>query len=224
MKYCTLALALAAAPAFAGEAPVSAPAPAPIVTSAPDARAGWFLGLKGSALWMEDIGYTADLGLGNLEIDSNFKTGWGVTMPFGYRFDNGFSLGASAGYYTADLDDVTVKFRGETLGDVDLDADPSLIPLLANVAYSFNLTESLSMTLGGGAGIAWHEFDLDEIEGYRYDSSSDGWDFSWQLFGGFNYNVAPNTDLTLGYRYISTETDVDDLKGHNVEAGVVIRF
>jgi hypothetical protein len=112
MKYCTLALALAASSAFAGEAPVSAPAPAPMVTSVADSRAGWFLGLKGSALWMEDIGYSAETGFGNLEIDSNFKTGWGVTMPFGYRFDNGFSLGASAGYYTADLDDVTVKFRG----------------------------------------------------------------------------------------------------------------
>jgi len=224
MKYASLALILAASTAFAGEAPVSAPAPAPIITSAPEVNGGWFVGVKGSALWLEDVGYSVGTGFGDLEIDSNFKTGWGVTVPFGYRFNNGLSLGASAGYYTADLDDVTVKLDGDTLGDVDLDADPSLVPLLLNVAYSFNLTESLSLSLGGGAGVAWHEFALDEIAGIDYDASSDGWDFSWQLFGGFNYAVAPNTDLTLGYRYISTETDFDDLKGHNVEAGVVIRF
>jgi opacity protein-like surface antigen len=224
MKYCTLALALAAAPAFAGEAPAPAPAPAPVVADLADSRAGWFLGVKGSALWMDNISYTADAGLGNISIDSDFEVGWGVTVPFGYRFDNGLSLGASVGYYYADMDSVTVRYRGRELGDVNIDADPAMVPILANVAYSFGLTEALSMTLGAGLGISWHEFDLDNVEGYRYDSSSDGWDFSWQLFGGFNYSVAPSTDLTLGYRFIASDSDVDDLRGHNLEAGVVIRF
>jgi len=226
MKFTPLFLALAAVPAFAGDSRMSAPASssAPVLSGGVSAPSGWYAGVVGSALWMEDIGYNVDFPFGDLEIDSNFKTGWGVTIPFGYRFSNGFSLGMSAGYYTADLDDVTIKFDGDTLGDVRIDADPSLVPLLANVSYSIGLTEALSLNLGGGVGVAYHEFDLDEIEGFRYDSSSDGWDFSWQVFGGFSYNVAQNTDLTIGYRYIFTETDVDDLKGHNVEAGVIVRF
>jgi opacity protein-like surface antigen len=224
MKYCTLAFALAAAPAFAGEAPAPAPAPAPVISNLDDSRAGWFLGLKGSALWMDNISYTADAGLGNISVDSDFETGWGITVPFGYRFDNGLSLGASVGYYYADMDSVTVRYRGRELGDVNIDADPAMVPILANVAYSFSLTEALSMTLGAGLGISWHEFDLDQVEGYRYDSSSDGWDFSWQLFGGFSYSVSQNADLTLGYRYIASDSDVDDLRGHNIEAGVVFRF
>jgi len=228
MKYCSLALALATiaptAASFAGEAPVSAPAPAPVVSSMPSVDSAWFVGVKGSALWLEDIGYSVGTVFGDLEIDSNFKTGWGVTVPFGYRFSNGLSLGASVGYYTADLDNVTVKLDGDTLGDIDLDADPSLVPMLLNVAYSFRLTDALSLNLGAGAGVAWHEFDLDEIAGIDYDASSDGWDFSFQAFGGFNYSISANTDLTLGYRYVQTDTDVDTLHGHNVEAGFVVRF
>lgn len=227
MKYCSFALALAVAPVatlIAGEAPVSAPAPAPIITSAPNATSGWFLGVKGSALWVEDIGYTVDTQFGSVQIDGDFDIGWGATVPFGYRFDNGFSLGASVGYYTADLNRVQVRLDGNSLGKLSLDADPAVVPILVNTAYSFSLTEALTLTLGAGIGVAWHEFDLDRIQSLRYDASFDGWDLSFQGFGGFGYALSPTTDLTLGYRYIHTETDENAIQGHNLEAGVVIRF
>ena len=225
MKSTLFVLALTAAPAvFGGEAPVSAPAPAPVVSSPAPAKSGWFLGAKGSALWVDDIGYTVDTAFGDVGLNASYDVGWGVTMPFGYRFDSGFSLGSSVGYYSADVDDLTVKWKGDTLGNLDIDADPSMVPILANAAYSFNLTESLSMTLGAGIGVAWSEFDVDRIAGIDYDFSTDGWNLSFQAFGGFNYTVTPNTDLTLGYRYVQTETDEDSIQGHNVEAGFVIRF
>ncbi len=145
-------------------------------------------------------------------------------MPFGYRFSNGFSLGASVGYYTADLDRVTVRLNGEKLGNLSLEADPAVVPILANAAYSFSLTDSLTLTIGAGVGVAWHEFDLDRIASVDYDASFDGWDVSFQGFSGFNYSISPTTDLTLGYRFIHTETDQDAIQGHNLEAGVIIRF
>lgn len=223
MKPTVLVLALAVAPAvFGGEAP--APAPAPAISSPAPAQAGWFLGAKGSALWVDDIGYTVDTSFGDVGLNASYDVGWGVTLPFGYRFDNGFSLGASVGYYSADVDNLTVKWKGDTLGDLDIDADPSMVPILANAAYSFSLTEALSMTLGAGIGVAWSEFDVDRIAGIDHDFSVDGWNLSFQAFGGFNFEVAPNTDLSLGYRYVQTETDEDSIQGHNVEAGVVIRF
>jgi len=225
MKYCSIILSLAAASSvFAGVTTTSAPASAPSVTRAPSAPGSWFMGVQGSALWLEDFGYSTETNLGTIGIDASFDVGWGATIPFGYRFDNGFSLGGSVGYYTADLDSVEVSFRGRKLGDLGLDADPSMVPIMANASYSFQLSDSLSLTLGAGAGVAWSEFDLDQIAGFDYDSSVDGWDFSFQGFSSLNYSLNQTTDFTLGYRYIQTETDEDSIQGHNVEAGIIVRF
>lgn len=231
MKFRSLILSLAAlAPAsltvaIAGEEPVSASTPAPVVTSAPVvAASGWFTGIQGSALWLEDMGYSTNTALGTVGLDASFDVGWGVTIPFGYRFDNGFSLGASVGYYTAGLDTISVSLRGDKLGEIGLDADGTAVPILLNASYSFQLSDTLSFSLGAGAGVAWSEFDLDEIAGVDLDASVDGWDFSFQGFSSLNYSLNQTTELSLGYRYIQTETDADSIQGHNLEAGVIVRF
>jgi opacity protein-like surface antigen len=231
MKFRSLILSLAAlAPvsftvAVAGESPVSSPAPAPLVSPAPlVAASGWFSGIQGSALWLEDMGYSTSTAFGTVGIDASFDVGWGVTIPFGYRFDNGFSLGASVGYYTAGLDTVSVSLSGDKLGELNLDADGTAVPILLNTSYSFQLSDTLSFSLGAGAGVAWSEFALDQIGGVDVDASVDGWDFSFQGFSSLNYSVNQTTELSLGYRYIQTETDADSIQGHNVEAGVIVRF
>ncbi|MFN0127239.1 MAG: outer membrane beta-barrel protein [Verrucomicrobiales bacterium] len=226
IKYQSIALVLAIAPfsaVVAGEPAAPAPPP-PVVTTYSEPDSGWFVGVKGGALWVEDLGYTRDTGIGSVQIDTDFDIGWGATVPFGYRLGNGFSIGASVGYYTADLNRATVRLDGENLGKLSLDADPAVVPILANAAYSFSLTDALTLTVGAGIGVAWSEFDLDRIESIRYDASFDGWNLSFQGFSGFNYSVNESTEITLGYRYIHSETDEDAIQGHNLEAGVVIRF
>lgn len=188
------------------------------------AAGGWFAGIRGSALWLEDIGYITDTRLGSIGLDATFDVGWGLTVPFGYQFTNGFALGGSLGYYSAGIDEISVLYRGRRVGEVGLDADASTLPMLFNASYQFRLSDALSFTLGAGAGLAWSQLDVDDIGGQDYDLSVDGWDFSFQGFGGFNYSVRPNADLSLGYRYIQSETDEDSLQGHNLEAGVVIKF
>lgn len=226
MKYQSIAFVLAVAPfsaVVAGEPAAPAPPP-PVVTTYSQPDEGWFVGVKGSALWVEDLGYSKDTRLGNVQIEADFDVGWGATVPFGYRFGNGFSVGASVGYYTADLNSARVHIDGDNIGKVSLDADPAVVPILANAAYSFSLTDALTLTVGAGIGVAWSEFDLDFVQGTRYDVSFDGWNLSFQGFSGFNYSVNESTDLTLGYRYIHSETDEDAIQGHNLEAGVIIRF
>jgi opacity protein-like surface antigen len=185
---------------------------------------GWFAGIRGSALWLEDIGYLTSTQIGSVGLEADFEVGWGVTVPFGYQFSNGFGLGGSLGYYTAGVDEVSVLFRGRHVGEVGVDADVSTLPILLNASYQFRLSDALSLTLGAGAGVAWSELEIDDVGGRDYDLSTDGWDFSFQGFGSVNYSVSPTADLTVGYRYIQTETDEDSLQGHNLEAGVVIKF
>lgn len=221
----SVAALLGAGSALAGDGYYNQPAAggSPLYGDA-SASGGWFAGVRGSALWLEDIGYITDTGLGSIGLDATFEVGWGVTAPFGYQFSNGFALGGSLGYYSAGIDEISVLYRGRHVGEVGLDADASTLPMLFNASYQFRFSDTLSLTLGAGAGLAWSQLDIDDVGGRDYDLSVDGWDFSFQGFGSFNYSVSQSADLTLGYRYIQTETDEDSLQGHNLEAGVVIKF
>lgn len=220
----TLSAVLAASSAVAGVAPYSDSAASPLYDGGEAAAGGLFVGLKGSALWLEDMGYLTTTSVGTVGLEAEFDVGWGTTIPFGYQFANGVSLGGSIGYYTAGVDEMSVLFRGRYVGDVNLDADAKSVPLFFNASYDFKLSDTLSLTLGAGAGVAWTEFSVDEVAGVDYDLSTDGWNFGFQGFGSMNYSVNPTTDLTLGYRYIQTELDEDSIQGHNVEAGVVVHF
>lgn len=216
---------LGAGSALAGDAYYNQPAEGGSTLYGDSASSGGsFVGVRGSALWLEDIGYITDTGLGSVGLDATFDVGWGVTVPFGYQFSCGFALGGSLGYYSAGIDEISVLYRGRHVAEVGLDAEASTLPMLLNASYQLRFTDAFSLTLGAGAGVAWSQLEIDDINGRDYDLSVDGWDFSFQGFGSFNYSVSQTADLTLGYRYIQTETDEDSLQGHNVEAGVVIKF
>jgi len=220
----SLAALLTASAALAGESYSQAggsPLYNPVGGSS---QSGWFLGLKGSALWLEDMGYLTNTSAGSIGLEADFEVGWGATIPFGYQFANGFGLGGSLGYYSAGLDEVSVLFRGRRVTDVSLDSDLRSVPMFFNASYDLSLTESLSLTLGAGAGLAWTELDIDGVGGRDYDLSTDGWNFGFQGFSSLNYSINPTTALSVGYRYIQTELDEDSVQGHNLEAGVVVRF
>lgn len=216
-------MALTTLPVVAGDPYYSQSGGSPLYGGVTD-QGGWFVGARGSALWLEDIGYLTTTSLGSVGLDATFEVGWGVTIPIGYQFSSGWALGASAGYYSAGIDEISVLYRGRQVAEVGGDAEVSTLPLLFNAAYSFRLTDTLSLTLGAGAGLAWSQLEIDNIRGRDYDLSVDGWDFSFQGFGSFNFSVTRSADLSLGYRYIQTETEEDSLQGHNLEAGVVIKF
>lgn len=220
----TLSAVLAASSAVAGVATYSDSAASPLYDGGAPGMGGWSLGLKGSALWLEDMGYLTTTSIGTVGLEADFDVGWGAIIPFSYQFANGISLGGSIGYYTAGVDEMSVLFRGRYMGDVNLDADAKTVPLFFNASYDFKLSDTLSLTLGAGAGLAWNEFSVDEIAGVDYDLSTDGWNFGFQGFGSVNYSMNQTTDLTLGYRYIQTELDEDSIQGHNLEAGVVVHF
>lgn len=206
----TSCLLIAAGDSFAGTA-AKAPVMAP-----PPSDAGWYFGLNGGFLWIDDATF------GNAHLD--FDTGWGAHAAVGYRFDNGISLGLSSGYLNGEFDSISGP-RGNRVG---VSADLRIVPITFNAAYSLKLTEKLSFYLGAGLGTAWSELDLDSIQGVGVDATSDdGWNLAWQARGGFSYDVSEELSLTLGYRFVDI-TDAlgrfGDAEGHMAEAGFKIRF
>ncbi len=184
----------------------------------PGDGAGWFVGGKTGVVLLDDVSFSFD----GFSIDADFDTGWGLTVPFGYRFDNDISLAASVGYYAASLDSVSLKYQGDRY-HADLDALGQTVPLMGNIAYHIPITQELGFHFGAGAGWSYSRLDIDEVDDVDVDASADDWDFAWQAFASFSYDVGP-VDVNVGYRFLNVDADLDDLQVHSIEAGVTFRW
>src|ERR1700748_281361 len=63
----------------------------------PGSTPGFIFGADAGVFWLKDMSATS----GPLTVDFKFKTGWGIDVPIGYDFGNGFSAFASIGYYSS---------------------------------------------------------------------------------------------------------------------------
>ena len=80
--------------------------------------------------------------------------------------------------------------------------DHSTTSVMANAWYDFDVG-GLRPYVGGGIGWADVTVDGNSVGGADpiIDYSDDG--FAWQVGAGINFQVAPNMQLGLGYRYFS---------------------
>jgi opacity protein-like surface antigen len=187
---------------FAGTPSPSAPAP-----DVPSSDAGWYFGLNGGALWLDD----ASIGRANVEFD----TGWGAHGVVGYHYGNGLSAGLSAGYLGGEFDSAGVS------------GDLHMVPITVNGAFTVRLIENLHFYIGAGLGVAWSELDLDPAGGGRLNASTDDWSFVWQARAGFSYDISDALSIHIGYRFVDVLDGVggfDDARGHMAEAGLKFRF
>lgn len=196
---------------FAG--PYAPMEPSPYIAPvAPDS--GWYFGLNGGFLWMEDIE------VGN--VDFEFDTGWGAIGSFGYDFGNGLSVGLGAGYLRGEFDDVSGFGR-----QIGVSADLHMIPITLDGSYTISLTDVLGLYFGGGLGGSWTELDADSVQGVGVNAAADDWGFTYNARAGVGYEVTPGLILNLGYRYVNFAEgagDSDSVAGHMAEAGFKVRF
>jgi len=210
LSLATLGLALLTTSAsFAGTLP-SAPqiAPQPVADSA-----GLFTGVDAGAFWIQKLSAGSPLG-----VETKFKTGWGIEVPFGYDFGNGLSVGISAGYDKANIDSITGSLGGSTQAAV-ASGSLAFVPLMANASYKIKLAGNLSWYIGGGLGAvqergSFKSFDLPAIKTIVFgqlgatatfdELDTSRWDFGFEAFSGFSYQVCPAASIDLGYRYMRT--------------------
>lgn len=161
------------------------------------AMEGPYIGLQGGYLWNRDMGVNA----GTASNEISFKDGWTGVLEGGYRLGNGLSLGVESGFARNSVKEITGGPTGRTgdFGRVDA------ITVMGVANYEFDTNSALRPYVGAGAGLARLHFDNVgdlSVPGLRYND----WDsaFAWQVGAGFNYAVAPNVDLSVGYRYLDT--------------------
>lgn len=205
---------MTANPLFAGPS-----APAPVTTSPPADDAGFFVGAKGGFFWLLDESFHQ----GSLGADVDFQTGWGITVPIGYSFGNGFSVAFSAGYYSADIGSIEVT-SGGARRSFDANGGVELVPLMANATYALQLVEKLDCYVGAGLGTVYNKNSLDSAGGRNIGYEDSSWEFGFQAFAGLRYHACPNGTINLGYRFMHVNSSGDDHNGNALELGFMWKF
>jgi OmpA-OmpF porin, OOP family len=186
---------------------------------------GWYLGLDAGAGWIEDVdvGVVVDPdppGLPtSLSTTLQFDTGWAVLASVGYGFGSGLRTEFETGYRHNELNNA-------------LTADFEEWSAMVNVLYDIPLTNGFALTLGGGAGGDFAQFNI-PIGGF----DDEEWNFAYQGIAGLSFELTNNLDLTLNYRYLrvvdleldgrssfpsprSVSYDFDDVVKHTATVGL----
>ncbi|MGQ0741232.1 MAG: OmpA family protein [Alphaproteobacteria bacterium] len=151
---------------------------------------GWYLGLGAGWHNADDVDFsTSGFGSGTIGLDD----GAAFIGALGYKWPGGLRLEVEGGFANPDA-------SGGLRGDIDETT------LLANVAYDIPLGHWVSLTLGGGAGIAWVDPNI-RVPGPPSILLASGSEtaFAWQAMAGLIFPLSDRFELQADYRYRSIE-------------------
>jgi outer membrane autotransporter protein len=164
---------------------------------------GWYVNLSGGANWLSDEGFFAStVAADTLTFSPDSDTGWIVSGAVGLSLNNmvqGLRVEAEVAYRQNQVNGVWTS-SAVVQDSGALDYDHTTLSVLANVWYDFDLG-NVRPYIGGGVGWAETELDGAFLSGTipAINHSDDG--FAWQLGAGVNFDISPNVQLGLGYRY-----------------------
>lgn len=170
----------------------------PATAMAQTAPSGLYLGAQAGMNWLDDASFNVP-GLSNTV---SFQGDWTGTIEGGYRFENGFRLGAEVGFGSHNVDGITGGPAGRTGGSGDI----ASLSVMAVAYYDFNPGGKFRPYIGAGVGTLGH--DLQSVGpalgiNQLFDSSDDK--FAYQLSAGVGYAVTDNVELSVGYRYMAAD-------------------
>ena len=202
---------------------------------------GWYVSGNLGIAALRDADLTAHEsnplgGLGSdLDGTFDFDTGHALSVAIGRSFGN-FRVEGELSYRrnkTGNISNAVDPVGGGGITDVDVDADLTALSGMANAYYDFETTGKLTPFVMAGLGGARLTLDADSLanEAWSFDESDTV--FAYQAGGGVGYAVAPDTDVTLSYRYFATadptfDAGDDKIKSeygsHNLWVGLTHRF
>ena len=126
--------------------------------------------------------------LGSQTIDFDVKYTFGGFV--GYDFGNNFRLETEVSYRENDI---------RNGGGEDPQAGTSAFML--NGYYDFPIMKSFDLYFGGGVGVATAQLETISL-GQTIDANENV--FAYQLETGIGWNINPNVNFSLGYRFFDT--------------------
>ncbi len=214
---------------------------AALAIATPANAAGWYLNISGGANWLNDSQFaniaadTVNAALDEFDafdFNNNPEAGYVISGAVGFSLGGmmpGLRVEAEVGYRHNEVDglwastnDTSGNNGAPTADSGALDYDHTTLSVLANVWYDFDVA-GVKPYFGGGVG--WADVELDgtyiggAVPSFTYSDSG----FAWQLGGGVNFQVAPNIQLGVGYRYMEGPeiTVLPPFLAENIASGVV---
>jgi OOP family OmpA-OmpF porin len=216
-----------------------------IAAPAQAAGSGWYVSAMGGANWVDDNDFFVNpVAATTLTWMTEADTGWLVAGAVGLGLGNvwsGLRAEVEVGYRENNVDGA---FRSNLGGPTPfqsgtVDYDHQTFSILANVWLDIPIGSGFTGYVGGGLGWADTSFDgaytctLSCVGVIPFDFSDDG--FAWQAGTGVNFQVSPNMQLGVGYRYFQgpeptaigpllSPTTATELDNHNHSAVVTLSF
>ncbi len=178
------------------------------------AASDMYVSVFGGANFLADDSQRLDFGGGDTEgFSSDPDTGFVIGGAIGTKLDRwaqGLRIELEASYRRNDVGGTwTTDGIGGEAGFID--ANASTFAIMANVMYEINAGMKVRPYVGAGVGWARVHYDAAFIEtinngtptpsNVESSTTAENSGFAWQLAVGFNYEVAPDVDVGLGYRY-----------------------
>lgn len=216
-----------------------------LLGSIPQAQAdGLYVSVFGGANFVAEESAAVDVGPGSTTetFSSDPDTGFVIGGVIGTHLDKwakGLRTEIEVAYRRNDVGGTWFDGDGSSSFEAGfIDANVSTFTIMANAWYDINIGSKVVPYVGGGVGwarsqakVAFIEttptsgdFDTDVIENSG---------FAWQLGLGFNYEVAPDVDVGIGYRYlvtpkfaefllVNTDGDHDNVQNHAVQINLTV--
>jgi len=205
-----------------------------------DAQAQWLAMPTGPGAWY----FGGEGGWTSLESPQTGRIATPIgSFPISQRFDDGFNVGARAGYEWGPLR-FEEEFRYQQNGISGARIAGLPIPgvsgnrnayaIMTNAIYDFTFGWPITPHVGVGVG-AVELHDGWGVKGIGTIASSNTWEFGYQGIAGVRYNINPSLAFDIDYRYLATTDPTFHTKPfglaytsgystHNVVASLSLRF
>jgi OmpA-OmpF porin, OOP family len=160
-------------------------------------KEGLYLGLQGGVNWLQDVDFTIPAVTNKVP----FNEDWVALGEIGYRFGDGLRAGLELAYNAGTIGTITGGPAGRAGGKGSVDAWTGMLVGY----YDFDTGSALRPYVGAGVGFA--SVSANDVRNTlavtgRVDDEDTG--FAYQLGAGVAYEFSPNTELTVGYRYLAS--------------------
>lgn len=170
------------------------------------AEPGPYFGLQGAATFL----HNADNSGSGVNITSQYKTGYHVAGVVGWNTGQDWRIEAEIGYRRNSLDKLTIANDGglgpQLIGlSAAAHGHVSATDVMGNIWYDFDMGNGWKPYLGGGIG--WGYIKLNNLNVNNTPMADDSTNvFAYQVGGGIGYALAPQTTVSVDYRFFGTST------------------